>query len=99
TILQGDWSSDVCSSDLCTMSFALGRTTIPYERQTAASRRRVPVSQRQSLPIRHLRATLRTLAGVSPAGSTLTTSTVGRACFGSRSEERRVGRGCRERRV
>ena len=67
------------------MSFDLGRTTIPYERQTAASCGRVPVSQRQPGPSRQRRAALRTLAAPSPAGSTLTTSTFGPRARGQRA--------------
>ena len=65
------------------MSVVVGRTTIPYERHTAASCDLVPVSQRQFVPIRQRRAALRTLAGPSPAGSTLTTRTSGLAPTGS----------------
>src|SRR5205807_7883832 len=91
TRLQGDWSSDVCSSDLGgsgdvpAPASAAPTVTITATNQAAVTRSMVNGGQAfgRSQPF--------SVAGGAAAQS------IGSAAVALRSEERRVGKGCRTR--
>src|SRR5256885_10965071 len=82
TRLQGDWSSDVCSSDLGRPS-TCPRPTTPRWTGTPSPARTFPPPGRVTWPS-------------SPSCQPAPCSTA-RFCPGRRSEERRVGKECRSR--
>src|SRR5256885_11754030 len=82
TRLQGDWSSDVCSSDLRASAIATRCVTSLAPTSTIVGRRLASTWVRRPLAISHRCRTSRSCAAPSPPG---------------RSEERRVGKECRSR--
>src|SRR5256885_10082048 len=83
TRLQGDWSSDVCSSDLEVAVNLRTKTTLAKEV------RRVDPLERSNLEV--------SPGGPERVTEPNNTSGRGRAAAQRRSEERRVGKECRSR--
>src|SRR5256885_3209372 len=81
TRLQGDWSSDVCSSDL-----ALSGTVFGMDFNPIADRLRIVSDTGQNLSVNPANGLVTTDATLNPGSPNVT-----------RSEERRVGKECRSR--
>src|SRR5256885_6699447 len=88
TRLQGDWSSDVCSSDLSEGLVSFSQTCV-YQR--SMKRRDVALPGQPFKFAHHL------LRLASSTGEAVRASRRGHHSRSARSEERRVGKECRSR--
>src|SRR5205807_3214273 len=93
TRLQGDWSSDVCSSDLVLLRTPAGKwnfSSLGGSNASSPARDKAPASADPKGS-----ATDQSLQNLSVAKLNVNN---GRVSIGDRSEERRVGKECRGRR-